>query len=159
MSTFEMRMDQLATEIGIGTLTAKVEYDQVYAHRQHEDMTYKHPQGGGAQYLRRALYDNTPEMMEQIARGVFRDIKTAMISTAELLADKASNNAPKRAHILDNSDHPTVLDDGVVVYDRPPLMPRLTEEQIEALNEELQDPHHYYGAWPPIGSNAHLRRR
>jgi len=152
---FQAHMDELSAKVGAGTLTAQVQFDQVYAHRQHEDLAFKHVIGG-PKFLERALYENIPEYMELVARSVLRDGPVGgMILVAEDIATKASNNAPKRGvgggNVLANSAHPSVNDDGALVYDRPALAPRLDEKAIEARNEALQlDPDHWYGRWPRV---------
>lgn len=156
--TFQERMDELAAHVGVGTLTVQVSFDQVYAHRQHEDLAFKHIHGGGAKYLERALFEGQVEYLTITADSVLDDLDRGMIEVAELLALKAAKNAPVRgaegANVLKNSDHPIVLDNDVIVYDRPPLEPRLTQKEIVARNERLQDPHHWYGRWPPLGGRA-----
>src|SRR5205807_5406674 len=109
---FSARMDMLAAEVGFGTITAKVEFDQAYAHRQHEDLTLQHHGGGGSKYLERALFDGIPNYMHAIAESVLHDPKTAMIAVAEGIAERASHNAPHRSGGLTGSDHASVLDNG-----------------------------------------------
>jgi hypothetical protein len=150
---FTERIDMLAAHVGSGTLTSKVEFDQPYAHKQHEDLTFKHTHGGGSKYLERALFDGLPNYMAAIAGSVLIDPKTAMVAVAEGIAERASNNAPHRSGGLSGSDHPSVTDNGDLVYDRPPATPRRSEETIEEYNKDLQDPRHYYGAWPPVLTN------
>lgn len=150
-STFIERIEELKKEIGYGTLTMKVEYNQAYAHRQHEDLAFKHPHGGGPKFLERALFENEAEYMSILAGSVFTGLKAGATLTAEHLATESVKRAPHRAGMLRGSAHPSVTDNEVVVYDRPPIIPRLGPEEIEALNMALQDPHHYYGTWPPVG--------
>jgi hypothetical protein len=147
-------MDELAAIVGAGTLTARVEFDQAYAHRQHEDLTFRHAIGG-PKFLERALFENIPEYMELIARSVLRDgPKGGMILVAEDIASKAANNAPKRVigdRVLSNSAHPVVIDDGTIVYDRAPVDGRISKAEIRERNEAFQtDPKHWYGRWPRV---------
>ena len=156
---FDVKFDELMAEIGRGVLKATVTFDQAYAKRQHEDMSFKHPHGGGPQYLRRALYEYVDEYMTIIAGRGLTNVKQSMTLVAEELARHASDNAPKRTAHLSNSDHATCTDNGVTYYDRPAPVGRLGPEDIEALNMELQDPHHYYGEWPPpVGVGAIYER-
>jgi hypothetical protein len=152
--TFFARMDELSAMVGVGSLTARVEFDQIYAHRQHEDLTLKHVIGG-PKFLERALYENIPEFLQLVANSVLRDgPKSGMIFVAEDLASKAANNAPKRVigdRVLSNSAHPVVIDDGTVVYDRAPVDGRISKEEIKERNEAFQiDPKHWYGRWPRV---------
>lgn len=146
---FGVQMDRIAAEVGVGTLSAMVEFDQAYAHRQHEDLAFRHIHGGGGKYLERALFEDLPEYMTILADRVITDSHIAMIVVAERIAKRASSNAPQRSHGLAGSDHPSVTDNGNVVYDRAASEHRRGSEEIEADNKELQDPHHYYGPWPP----------
>ena len=148
-------MKELSARIGYGKLDVRVEFDQAYAHKQHEDMLLKHPHGGGPQYLRRALFGNIPEYLTIMSEGVLTDLDTAAKITSEHLAAHASRNAPKRSGGLDRSAHPMVFSHGMKIYDRPPQVRRRTPEQIRLKNEKLQQPKHWYGAWPPVfGSRA-----
>ena len=152
-----MRIDQLMAEVGEGRLTGKVEFDQAYAHRQHEDLAFKHPHGGGPKFLEAALYESIPENMTLIANSVLRDnVRSGVILATENVATRASAKAPRRDRgesALRRSDHPTVTDGHEVIYSRPPRVHHLTPEEIEDRNMELQDsPRHYYGTWPQPGS-------
>lgn len=149
MSSFDVRIEELKLKVGDGLLDIRVEFNQAYAHRQHEDLTFKHPHGGGPQYLRKALYEGVGVYLTFLAQGVLStDLDSAAIAVSEMFANRASNNAPVRAANLRGSAHPSVISNGAVIYDRPPAIPRLDPEEIEAINMELQDPHHYYGRWP-----------
>ena len=153
--TFSERMDALALHIGSGTLTGVIEFDQAYAHRQHEDLTFVH-EHGGAKYLERALFAGLPAALETVAREVLDDPHRAMELATEEIARAAVDNAPTRSSryfpgdaVLRNSDHVTVLDNGDIVYDRPAAIPRLNGEEIKHMNESLQvDSKHWYGRWP-----------
>lgn len=149
LDDFDVRFGELRAMVGYGILEAKVEFDQAYAHRQHEDLAFKHPHGGGPQYLRRALYENVDEYMTILTEGVFIDLTTSMMVVSEHLASNAEHNAPQRSGGLSGSAHPSVSDDEVVIFDRPPRVGRRGPEEIERENMALQDPHHYYGEWPP----------
>jgi hypothetical protein len=148
--TFVARIRELRAQVGDGEWDAIVEFNQVYAHRQHEEMAWVHPHGGGPKYLERALYENIPEYMELIAANLLYDIEFGMREVAEHLADLASGKAPERMGDLRHSDHPSVTHNGELVYDRPPLRERKSQAQIEADNRAMNfNPRHWYGAWPP----------
>lgn len=133
---FNARLDMLAAEIGAGRLSGHVEVDQVYAHRQHEDALLRHPRGGGPFYLTRPLLEGTERFMSRLADGLFEPdgLQRAMEENVEDLASRVAIEAPVEFGFLRLSAHPTVVDDGVTTYDRPPIAPRLTHEEIKALN-------------------------
>jgi hypothetical protein len=133
---FSARIRELAVTIGFGTLTGRVEVDQVYAHRQHEDVLLKHPRGGGAFYLTRPLTEHMRSYLERIADSVLEEggPVVGMIEVVEDLSDQVRQNAPFEFGFLQDSGHPSVVDDGMIVYDRPPIAPRLTHEEIKELN-------------------------
>lgn len=41
-----------------------------YAYEQHENMSYKHPNGGGPKYLESAYEDMRPQIMERLGKAV-----------------------------------------------------------------------------------------
>lgn len=136
-STFDERIGVLSAEIGEGIVTGKVEYDQAYAHRQHEELTWKHPHGGQAQYLSSALYENIYTYMEMIAQFTLEDggPRIGMIGAVESLARESASRVPYSLGTLRNSVHPSVEENGVVVYDRPPQVPRLSDAELDYLHK------------------------
>lgn len=52
------------------SLTAAVAYDTVYAVRQHEDMTLRHPGGRRAKYLESAFVESRPLAAKIIANQI-----------------------------------------------------------------------------------------
>lgn len=50
--------------------TAEVGFNTVYAVRQHEDLTYRHPQGGKAKYLEDPLKENLDRYVQHIRKKV-----------------------------------------------------------------------------------------
>ena len=136
---FVARITDLMDAVGSGNLEGRVEFDQVYAHYQHEGLDFKHPQGGEAEYLRKPALANVNSSMRKIAERAITaegsDIEGAMIDVTEDLAKEASRRAPIEFGPLRGSDHPTVLSDGEVIYDRPPETPRLSEEEPKRLHQ------------------------
>jgi hypothetical protein len=136
-STFFERMGVLSRQVGGGEVTGVVEYDQAYAHRQHEEMGWIHRRGGMAQYLAIPFYASWPMMMQRLADTLLEDGGVSgMIENVEILADESSRLAPLELGVLRGSVHPWVERDGVKVFDRPPSYPRLPDEILDQLHEE-----------------------
>jgi hypothetical protein len=153
--TFIERIDDLIDQIGTGRLVGRVEFNQVYAHYQHEGTEFKHPRGGKSHYLRDPLYDDLDKHMAKLAERLITpdgsQIRHAMVDVVENLAAAAAIQAPREYGDLERSDHPSVLDEGEVIYDRPPHTPRLTEAQLRLKHRGL----HHRGSSRSIG----IRRR
>ena len=132
MSTFEERVDEIIARIGRGRIKGQVKVDQVYAHYQHEGASFKHPRGGKAYYLRDPLYQKHGEYLQAIATGLLhgRRMVDLMAEQMEKLSMEVYENAPREWEDLRASGNPIVKDDGVTVYDRPPMVRRLTEEEL-----------------------------
>jgi hypothetical protein len=133
VKTFDQGIAQLSALVGHGTATGHVVVDQAYAQRQHEDLAYKHPRGGGPKYLEAPLYAKANDYFELVAKemlkvGVIPPLATAM----ENLASTIEYTAPVLWWDLRRSGHPFVDDNGIVVYDRSPLVHRLTEAELKA---------------------------
>jgi hypothetical protein len=114
---FGARMDELIESVGDGELTASVVVDQVYAKYQHERMDLRHPQGGQAKYLS-VLHGSLQNAMEFVAE--------------DLAAKQVFDKAPREFQDLRQSGHPRVLNGEMIVYDRPPIVHRLTAEELKA---------------------------
>lgn len=141
--TFVPNVERIITKVGGGILTAKVEFNQVYAHRQHYELGWKHPRGGEALYLANALFGGVGEYLGLIAGSVDADLDPTpgMIEVAEALARKSASNAPIMWGNLRMSNHPSVTHNGMLIYDRLPIMPRLTDEELDELHELWEDLH------------------
>jgi hypothetical protein len=111
--------------------------DQVYAQYQHEGLDLKHPNGGRAKYLGGPLMEKHLSYMQDLADSVLEgQMPGAMIQTMEDLSTKGVyDNAPVEFADLKASGHPIVETDGGVIYDRPPMVHRLTEEELRAKGE------------------------
>ena len=129
---FRRRVDLLLDEIGTGPLEGKVQVDQVYAKYQHERLDLKHPGGGGAKYLERPLYANIQGFVQRLADGVLKPdgLPQAMQANMEDLSEQVYRNAPFEFGDLRASGHPTVTSDGAVIYDRPPMIHRLSRDEL-----------------------------
>lgn len=133
---FVSRIDQLQWAVGIGDLVVKVEMDQVYAKYQHERTDLRHPRGGEAGYLRNALHMNQGEYLQHLANRLLTadgsDLVSGAVDVARQLSRQGEQRAPVEFVNLRRSGHPTVTDNGAVVFDEPPAVPRLSEEQLRA---------------------------
>lgn len=144
---FAAKMDELADLVGEGHLVGTVAFDQVYAFAQHEStwlsgplaghVITEHPHGGGAKYLEQPLLEGAPEFLQHIADHVLDDgPAVGMIEDAEKLADDSAAKAPLEFGDLRESAHPTVTSDGVTVYDRPPIVERLSESELREKDKQ-----------------------
>lgn len=142
VSTFYGRVDHLADEVGHGNLEGKVTVDQVYAHYIHEGISRFTGQplvmheGGEAGFLRNPLFEKNDERMKRLADAAITpegsDLERAMADEMEELSTDVYERAPREFGDLRASGHPTVTSDGAVVYDRPPNVHRLSEEELRA---------------------------
>ena len=109
-------------------LIGKCTVDQPYAQKIHEDRNMFH-RNGRAGYLGDPLMENALQLVEYLANNTITeagsDLVGSMSDVAEEMAGYVLTNAPKDTHRLSLSAQPEVSDNGVVVYDRPPIMPRL----------------------------------
>jgi hypothetical protein len=127
MGTFFARIDHLSEEVGSGQLVAQCTVDQPYAQDQHENLTYNH-RAGQARYLGGPLLTNVGELVEKLASRAIThtgsDLKGAMIEIAEEMSGYVATYAPLDTGALRTSGHPEVTDNGMKIYDRPPISPR-----------------------------------
>lgn len=139
--SFFERLDELAEMVGQGKLGGKVTFDQVYAFAQEEStwltgplaghVITEHPHGGGPKYLEGALLEGVENFYGHIAEKVLDEGSVApMVDDAEKLADDSAARAPIEFGDLRESAHPVVTDDGATVYDRPPIVPRLSRSEL-----------------------------
>jgi hypothetical protein len=131
--TFDQGLQELSEKVGHGDLVGRVVVDQVYAHYQHERLDLNHPRGGGPKYLEQPLFEHRDEYMEKLARSLFDDVRKGMEHCMEDLAGigGVEGHAPFLWGDLHHSAHPSVEDDGTVVYDRPPQVHRLTKAELK----------------------------
>lgn len=148
MSTFSDNLDRLAADLP-ERMKGGVEVNQVYAHYQHEHPEFHHPGGGQAFYLSEPLFAKIDSYMDRLARGLITErgssLRQAMIEDMEDLSREVYNRAPWEFGDLRASGHPTVAEDGELVYDRPPNVHRLSEEELRIKHHlrYLFDPHRY----------------
>ncbi len=145
---FADRVNILQDRIGHGRMVGQVEVDQVYAAVQEAGgwlnfmgqygpkEIRNHPGGGTSPALGPTLHDGATRYMLHLADGV-RDgresgLLDAMVENVEDISDRYRAVAPHEFGGLSESGHPTVTDDGAVVYDRPPEVGRLSPETLKA---------------------------
>lgn len=148
--TFRLRIRDLVHKVGKGRLVGRVEFDQVYAHYQEVNGSFKHPRGGQAHYLGATLLSEQEGSFGAIAKELLSNgPDEGMIDAVERLADRAQSRAPWEKSNLKHSAHPTVTDDGELIYDREPEQERLSDEELHELDMErmAENPkeHHPYG--------------
>lgn len=130
---FATGLMELSELVGDGELEGHVVVDQVYAHIQHENLTYHHPRGGGPKYLEAPLFAKAVEYFEIIAKDLLVTGPVAgMVHCVEDLSSTIEVTAPVLWWDLRRSGHPFVLSDGEIVYDRAPHVHRLTEAELKA---------------------------
>jgi len=149
-SDFGEHLDELGQRVGEGTLSGSVEYDQAYAHRQHAAIQYKHEHGGQAEYLSSTLDERRDALLQHLADKVLdpEGVKTGMIEDMNNLADSSAGKVPLEHGTLRASAHPTVEENGALVYDRP-YQRRLTDEELDKEHELT----------PPTREGRRRRRR
>jgi hypothetical protein len=132
VGTFDERIRRLAEDVGTGRLVASCEVDQVYAHYQHEGLDFDHPRGGQAKYLEQPLFERRTGYLQRLARETLSPggPVRAMTHAADDLVSAVAEKAPVEFGDLRASGHGKVVDDGTVVYDRPPEVPRLSDEEL-----------------------------
>ncbi|MEJ6490705.1 hypothetical protein PQI23_13345 [Leucobacter sp. USCH14] len=67
-----LRASAQVTPASGGNEIAHVSFDTVYAWRQHEELSWNHPGGGGAKYLEGPLLSRNDELLEAIASRLRR---------------------------------------------------------------------------------------
>jgi hypothetical protein len=116
-----------------GILQGKVVVDQVYAQNQHENLKFRHLDGGGPKFLTKALYQEMNKTMQGLARNFPQgDQRGAMAEGMERVVAGVRKNAPHEFNDLRNSGAPSVKERGRFVYKRAPIVPRLTKSQLKA---------------------------
>lgn len=137
--TFTRRVQDLIDRHSGGALRGEVIVDQVYAKYQHENLSLRHPAGGGPKYLWNAVIFDLPRTMRELAKeALWVDPGITMTKAVERWSGGVFDRAPLEFGDLKASGHPRVKEGGKVIYDRPPLAKRLTESEIEA-KRELRD--------------------
>lgn len=147
-SRFVDNIDQLI-EATPDRVKGSVEVDQVYAHYQHEHPEFHHPDGGGAFYLRDPLLMRYRTWYKRLADAAHRGkLREAMSEVVEAISLEVYDRAPWEFGDLRASGHPSVTENGTVVYDRKPNVHRLDPQELADKSHlrYLFDPHRYKGS-------------
>ena len=141
--SFVDRIQELREQVGTGMLVGTVTVDQVYAHYQDSGVgphgkpaaAFKHPQGGQAGYLSDSLTDLGPDAAQQWADAITEEqpMDEVTIGLVQQLSLTVATVAPIEFGNLRESSAARVTSDGDVVFDRPALVPRLSEEELKVL--------------------------
>jgi hypothetical protein len=148
---------------GGGTVVGKVEYNQVYAHRQHYEISWRHPRGGQAMYLTEALFGMSGAYIADIADVAITEagveVDLGMIQAVESLAMDSAQRAPLMWGNLRMSASTSVTHNGAVIWARQSLVPRLTDDELDALHELWEDLHPATGEPGYFGSYSDQIRK
>ena len=102
---------------------------------QHEGADFKHPRGGEAFYLHRPLLEKQDQYLGGFLRVIEGDATSVEVMTenVEDIALSVRTRAPVEFIVLRRSASPKVEDNGEEVYYRPAAIPRLTQEELNAI--------------------------
>jgi hypothetical protein len=134
---FQERTNELLELVGDGDLEIKVEMNQVYAGYQHRGISrftgrpLVYHRGGESHFLHNAMINGSDAHLEKLAAS-FPEVRRGAVEVAGDVRSAAEANAPVEFHNLARSGHETVTDDGAVIHDRPPDVPRLSDEALRA---------------------------
>lgn len=96
-------------------------------------MEFHHPLGGQAKFLEAPFFDHSTRYLETIANRLHDEgVTRPMIDNMEDLSDRVLELSPVEFGDLRDSGHPTVEDNGEIVYDRPPVAHRQSAEELKA---------------------------
>lgn len=123
----------LNDHIGKGKLKARVVIDQIYAKDQHESLHYKHPRGGGAKFLERALFEGAPGHYQDLADHLLDPEGPSMVDTMQSvgrdLVRGAAERSPRLFGALAQSGELRVLEGTRIVRRDAPDRARLSESE------------------------------
>lgn len=129
--TFTASMDMLI-EQAKGRWSAKCEVNQIYAHYQESHPEFHHPRGGQAFYLRDTIYYG--HWLALAAQTILTtdgvDVKGALRTVAHGMVAGVYQRAPVEFNDLRRSGRAKVTRDFAEVYNRPPEVYRLSDEQL-----------------------------
>lgn len=135
-STWEEAFARLDAAVGGGDIVAKCVVDQEYAAIQHEKESYDHPGGGGMDYLGGPLRERATEELAKVSTHFLTatgsNLRFGMSRWADRMVEYVNENAPRLDHILRESGAPSVIDEGEVVYHRPPRHERVRKTGMGA---------------------------
>lgn len=91
--TYTAGTDRVAATISFGSDDVAQPVD--YAERQHEDLTYSHPNGGKAKYLEDPLYEYAPRWEAVVAKNVLQKLLVLSVATRSLSLKSRASMAPR----------------------------------------------------------------
>jgi len=96
---------------------------------------FTHPMGGEAGYLSQTLTRRAQEYTDMWCQAVDNEQKFSEVTVTmvEDLAQAVFELAPIEFWVLRMSAHPVVKVDDSIEYDRPPLMGRLSQAELDAM--------------------------
>lgn len=152
-SDFFAGVDTLSEMVGRGVYQGKIVVDQVYAAPQERGFWVTGPlaghtnqprHGGQHHYLRDSLVGQADETWQSVADRTFDPdgIHTAMVDSVEAVSAEVGFRAQVEFTNLRRSGHPSVTHNGMVVYDRPPAVNRLSRAELDALHHDDGDGKH-----------------
>lgn len=129
--SFEERMRELGKLVGDGKITTRIKVDQAYARRQHQNILYAHPRGGGPFFLHNALMSLHKIHIQRVAQELFRgNAQVLYIRFGEDVAKRASDNAPIELGNLRRSFAVDVKVGGRFIYRRDADQRRLSRAEL-----------------------------
>lgn len=72
----DLREATTPTYADSASLEARVSNDMEYAARQHEELTWRHPEGGQAKFLEGPARDHAAELMEIVGAAIRRSLRS-----------------------------------------------------------------------------------
>lgn len=105
-----------------------------FAEVQERHREFNHPRGGKAGYLGDHLVAQSQRYMRELAERLVTpdgsEIQQAAKDIADDLSAAVRRNAPIEFDFLRRSGHATVTDNGEVIHDEGPEVPRLSDEDL-----------------------------
>lgn len=152
-SSFFDRLDALESAVGDGVLRGEVEFNQVYAHYQHAGVSrftgrpLVYHRGGKDHFLHDQMIDHSDQHMRTLAdRAITEngsDLHGAMIDVVREIREGAELDSPREFENLSRSGAERVYDNGELIHDRAPDVPRLTEGQLSHQRRHRDNPPDY----------------
>jgi hypothetical protein len=119
---FAAKIDELQEKVGRGKLIMRANVHQPYAAAEHVRMYYKHPRGGGPDYLETPFETGRDGMIRELAES-FPDLNEGAIAAVGKFEEWVQENAPVRYDVLRMSTNLYVEDDGGIIFEKPQEAP------------------------------------
>ncbi len=158
--TFFARMDELSRLVGDGMIEGLVSVDQVYAHYQDSGEgpdgkpaeLFEHPRGGEAGYLSGQIEARRSEVIQTWADDALSgDLVAVTVRIAQSFGEYVYLHAPREFWVLRNSVVIHVSDNRVPAFFQPPLIPRLSQAELDAIRAAAGG-----DAWHSTAEGQHL---